>query len=74
MVCNPPFQLLEAHLHSAIAGLADGGRLSAIVPARLFEDHDRMAALAHKGRLVGRLVLPVALSRATARRSKRASW
>lgn len=58
VVTNPPFQALEQHLHSAIACLADGGRLSAIVPSRIFEDRDAMAALARKGRIVGRLVFP----------------
>lgn len=58
VVCNPPFQALEAHLYSAIACLADGGRLSAIVPARLFEDREALAALARKGRVVGRLAVP----------------
>ena len=36
VITNPPFQHLEAHLHAALACLADGGRLSAIVPVRLF--------------------------------------
>ena len=58
VVCNPPFQALERHLHSALACLADGGRLSAIVPVRLFGDGKAMAALARKGRIVGRLVVP----------------
>ena len=57
-MCNPPFQALEPHLHAALAGLAEGGRLSAIVPARLFEDRETMSSLARKGRVVGRLVVP----------------
>jgi hypothetical protein len=31
-VCNPPFSDLQAHLVAALKTLADGGRLSAIVP------------------------------------------
>ncbi|MBW8882614.1 MAG: SAM-dependent DNA methyltransferase, partial [Asticcacaulis sp.] len=37
VVLNPPFQQLDAHLLSAGKCLADGGRVSAIVPARFFE-------------------------------------
>ena len=55
---NPPFQQLEAHLQAALDCLADGGRLSAIVPARLFEDAPAMRALAARGRLVLRLAFP----------------
>ena len=51
VVTNPPFQKLEAHLHAGVACLADGGRLCAIVPTRLFEDRAAMAALGHKGRV-----------------------
>jgi hypothetical protein len=49
---NPPFQHLEAHLQAALACLADGGRLAAIVPARLFDDAAAMRALAAQGRVV----------------------
>jgi hypothetical protein len=55
---NPPFQHLEAHLHAALACLADGGRLAAIVPARLFEDAEALRALSAKGRVVLRLAFP----------------
>ncbi|HXQ46067.1 MAG TPA: strawberry notch family protein [Caulobacteraceae bacterium] len=55
---NPPFQHLEAHLEAALAGLADGGRLAAIVPARLFEDAAAMRGLAARGRIVLRLAFP----------------
>ncbi|HZC17175.1 MAG TPA: methylase, partial [Caulobacteraceae bacterium] len=55
---NPPFQSLEAHLLAALDCLADGGRLSAIVPARLFEDAAAMTALAAHGRVVLRLAFP----------------
>ena len=51
VVLNPPFQELEAHLHSALDALADGGRMAAIVPARLFEDPAAMRALAARGRV-----------------------
>jgi len=37
VLLNPPFQQLEAHLLSAGKCVADGGRVCAIVPARLFE-------------------------------------
>ena len=37
VILNPPFQQLEAHLLSAGKCLADGGRVSAIVPARFFD-------------------------------------
>jgi len=55
---NPPFQALEAHLHAALDCLAEGGRLSAIVPARLFDDAPAVRALAARGRIVLRLALP----------------
>ena len=55
---NPPFQQLEAHLQAALDCLADGGRLSAIVPTRLFEDAPAMRALAARGQIVLRLAFP----------------
>jgi hypothetical protein len=55
---NPPFQHLEAHLLAALACLADGGRLAAIAPVRLFEDPAAMRALAAHGRIVLRLAFP----------------
>ena len=58
VVTNPPFQRLEAHLHAAVACLAEGGRLAAIVPTRLFEDPATMAALGRKGRIVAALAFP----------------
>lgn len=47
VVLNPPFQQLEAHLLSAGKCLADGGRVSAIVPASFFEGSEaqRLARL-----------------------------
>ena len=55
---NPPFQHLELHLLGALACLADGGRLAAIVPARLFDDGEAMRLLGARGRLVLRLRFP----------------
>ncbi|MFZ3005422.1 MAG: methylase, partial [Phenylobacterium sp.] len=52
VIANPPFQRLEGHLHAAIDCLAQGGRLSAIVPTRLFEDAGAMQALSRRGRVV----------------------
>jgi len=57
-VANPPFQELEAHLHAALDCLAEGGRLSAIVPARLFENPPVQRGLAARGRVVLRLAFP----------------
>jgi predicted RNA methylase len=58
VIANPPFQALDAHLHAALDCLADGGRLSAIVPARLFEDAPALHRLAERGRVVLRLAFP----------------
>ena len=58
VLANPPFQQLEAHLHAAIDCLADGGRLSAIVPTRLFDDASAMRALAARGPIRLRLAFP----------------
>ena len=55
---NPPFQHLERHLEAALACLADGGRLAAIVPVRLFEDMAAMRGRAARGRVVLRLAFP----------------
>ena len=49
---NPPFQHLEAHLHAALDTLADGGRMAAIVPDRVFADAEAMRGLAARGRIV----------------------
>jgi len=58
VITNPPFQQLEAHLQAALACLADGGRLSAIVPTRLFEDKAVMRTLRAKGAFVAALAFP----------------
>ncbi len=55
---NPPFRHLEDHLHAALNTLADGGRMSAIVPERLFADPAAMRALAARGRMALRLRFP----------------
>jgi hypothetical protein len=58
VLANPPFQHLEAHLHAALDCLADGGRLAAIVPTRLFEDAPALRALAARGPIRLRLAFP----------------
>jgi hypothetical protein len=57
VIANPPFQRLDGHLHAAIDCLAEGGRLSAIVPTRLFEDAGAMQALSRRGRVVALIAL-----------------
>ena len=49
VLANPPFQHLEAHLHAAIDCLADGGRLSAIVPGAPVRGRAALRALAAPG-------------------------
>lgn len=58
VVANPPFQKIEAHLQAALACLAEGGRLSAVVPTRFFEDRAAMTMLGHRGRVVAALAFP----------------
>ncbi|WP_293678803.1 strawberry notch family protein [uncultured Phenylobacterium sp.] len=58
VVMNPPFAGLGSHLLAALACLADGGRLAAIVPATALSDADLLAMLRRHGRLVGGLSLP----------------
>ena len=58
VVANPPFQQLESHLHAALDCLADGGRLSAIVPAALFDDTPVIRRLTERGTVVLRLAFP----------------
>ena len=58
VLANPPFQRLEDHLHAALDCLAEGGRLSAIVPSRLFEDVPAQRRLAERGQVVLRLAFP----------------
>jgi hypothetical protein len=55
---NPPFAGLGSHLLAALQCLADGGRLSAIVPASALEDRGLRALLGRYGSIVGALALP----------------
>lgn len=57
-VTNPPFQHLEAHLEATLRILADGGRMAAIVPARLFEDREALARLERQGSVRAAIVFP----------------
>jgi protein-L-isoaspartate O-methyltransferase len=58
VLANPPFQHLEPHLLAALGALADGGRLAAIVPARLFEDAAALMRLQPHGQILLRLAFP----------------
>jgi hypothetical protein len=58
VIANPPFQHLEEHLHAALDCLADGGRLAAIVPTRVFEDAAALRRLSDRGAVVLRLAFP----------------
>ncbi len=58
VVANPPFKQLEAHLHAGLDCLAEGGRLSAIVPTRFFEDAGALQALGRRGRIVALVAFP----------------
>lgn len=58
VVLNPPFQYLQAHLSAALATLAEGGRLAAIVPVRCLEDEPALMRLAAQGAIVGRIAFP----------------
>jgi predicted RNA methylase len=58
VIANPPFQRLGAHLHAAIDCLAEGGRLCAIVPSRLFEDAAAMRSLGRRGPIIGAIAFP----------------
>ncbi|WP_372787013.1 strawberry notch-like NTP hydrolase domain-containing protein, partial [Phenylobacterium sp.] len=58
VLANPPFQHLVEHLHAGLDALADGGRLAAIVPARLFDDAPALRRLAERGPIVLRLAFP----------------
>lgn len=58
VVMNPPFAGLGSHLVAALACLAEGGRMAAIVPAGALADGALPAALRRDGRVVGRLALP----------------
>jgi predicted RNA methylase len=58
VVLNPPFQALGPHVDAAIEVLAEGGRLSAIVPARLFDDQAALKRLSRQGAIVARIAFP----------------
>lgn len=58
VLLNPPFQALEAHLAAAMETLADGGRMAAIVPARLLADRASLTRATRSGAIVGALALP----------------
>jgi predicted RNA methylase len=58
VLLNPPFQHLERHLHAALDCLAVGGRMSAIVPARLFADRPALQALQSRGALIAAFAFP----------------
>ncbi|EJL35977.1 hypothetical protein PMI01_01144 [Caulobacter sp. AP07] len=55
VVVNPPFQALAAHLEAGLEVLADGGRMAAIVPARLLEDETALSRLSRQGAVVARI-------------------
>lgn len=57
VVMNPPFQGIEQHLSAAFRALADGGRMSAIVPAS-FLDGPGPLALARAGKIQTMLAFP----------------
>jgi hypothetical protein len=58
VVMNPPFAGLGSHLLAALACLADGGRIAAIVPVSALGDADLLSLLTRQAGLVGRLALP----------------
>ncbi|TAJ68722.1 MAG: methylase [Phenylobacterium sp.] len=58
VVMNPPFAGLGSHVLAALACVAEGGRVAAIVPASALTDAGLLAAVRRVGRVVGRLVLP----------------
>ena len=58
VLANPPFQHLEPHLLAALATLAEGGRLAAIVPARLLDDTAALRRLGACGAIRLRLAFP----------------
>ncbi len=58
VVLNPPFSALRAHLLAAIACLADGGRMSAIVPLAALDDGSLLRAVGERAGVVGAVALP----------------
>lgn len=57
-VCNPPFSDLQAHLVAALKTLADGGRLSAIVPLTALSDTGLRRALEGHGAMAAAVAFP----------------
>ena len=57
-VTNPPFQHLEAHLCATLRSLADGGRMAAIVPARVLDDGPLLSKLQRHGAMIAAFTLP----------------
>lgn len=57
-VTNPPFQQLDKHLVATLRTLADGGRMSAIVPTRVFDDREALARLEAHGAIVAAIAFP----------------
>jgi predicted RNA methylase len=58
VLANPPFQHLAAHLRAALETLAEGGRLCAIVPTRVFDDTAQLQRLSREGAIIGRIGFP----------------
>ncbi|OYX58031.1 MAG: methylase [Brevundimonas subvibrioides] len=58
VVCNPPFSDLDAHLIAALKVLADGGRMTAIVPLTALADTGFGRTLEHHGVMVGAVAFP----------------
>lgn len=58
VLLNPPFSALAAHLASALACLADGGRMAAIVPAQALKDRTVLDRIARRATIVALIELP----------------
>ncbi len=58
VVCNPPFSALQSHLIAALKVLAEGGRLSAVVPMAALMDGALTRVLQRHGVVVGAAAFP----------------
>ncbi len=58
VICNPPFSDLQAHLVAALKTLADGGRMSAVVPLTALADTGLRRTLERDGAMVGAIAFP----------------
>ncbi len=58
VLANPPFAALTAHLVAGLGSLAEGGRMSAVVPLTAFSDGDLMAAMAKDGAVIAAMAFP----------------